>query len=72
VELATISPGKAGRATRAQEKPLTVSHTRARQLLGVGKTKYWQLVKDGKVQVVRVGRCGMATYASIEATAAGA
>jgi hypothetical protein len=56
-------------APKLLEKPFTVSHSRAQKLLGVGKTKYWQLVKDGKIQVVRVGRSGMAKYASLEALA---
>ena len=43
-----------------------VSHVTARRLLDVQKTKYWQLVKDGKIEITEVGNSTMAKYASLK------
>jgi hypothetical protein len=50
-------------------KPILVSGPTARQLIGVGNTKYWELVKSGRIKTVEVGRQKMAVYASLEALA---
>jgi hypothetical protein len=50
-------------------EPLLVTGPVARRLIGVGNTKYWELVKAGKVAVVEVGGRKMATYASLKALA---
>jgi len=50
-------------------KPLLVSNTKAKQLIDVGNTKYWELVKAGKIKTVEVGGRSMAVYASLEALA---
>lgn len=50
-------------------KPLLVSNTKAKQLIDVGNTKYWELVKAGKIKTVDVGGRSMAVYASLEALA---
>ena len=50
-------------------KPLLVSNTKAKQVIGVGNTKYWELVKAGKIKTVDVGGRSMAIYASLEALA---
>jgi hypothetical protein len=47
-------------------EPLLVTGPVARKLIGVGNTKYWELVKTGKVAVVEVGGRKMATYASLK------
>ncbi|MSP02561.1 MAG: hypothetical protein EXR07_16155 [Acetobacteraceae bacterium] len=47
-------------------EPLLVTGPVARKLIGVGNTKYWQLVKSGKVTLVEVGGRRMATYASLK------
>lgn len=47
-------------------KPLLVSNTVAKSLLGVGNTKYWALVKAGQVELVPVGNTKMVRYASLE------
>lgn len=47
-------------------EPLLVTGPVARKLIGCGNTKYWQLVKDGKIAVVEVGGRKMATYASLK------
>ena len=48
-------------------KPLLVSGPEARKLLGIGNTKYWALVKAGKIKVVDVNGRKMPVYASLEA-----
>jgi hypothetical protein len=53
----------------ADRKPLLVSNTVAKQLIGVGNTKYWELVKAEKIKTVDVGGRRMAVYASLEALA---
>jgi hypothetical protein len=54
-------------------EPLLVTGPVARKLIGVGNTKYWELVKAGKVKLVVVGGRRMATYASLkELTKSGA
>jgi hypothetical protein len=50
-------------------KPLLVSNTKAKQVIGVGNTKYWELVKAGRIKTVDVGGRSMAVYASLEALA---
>jgi len=49
-----------------QEKPLLVTNTKAKQLLGVGNTKYWELVKKGLVEQADLGGTKMVVYASLE------
>jgi hypothetical protein len=43
-------------------KPLLVSGSNARELLDVGNTKYWALVKSGAIETVEVGGRKMAVY----------
>jgi hypothetical protein len=52
-------------------KPLLVSGSNARELLDVGNTKYWALVKSGAIETVEVGGRKMAVYASLERLAQG-
>jgi hypothetical protein len=48
-------------------KPLLVNNSTAKRLLGVGNTKYWQLVKAGKIEMVDTGiGYRMPSYASLE------
>jgi hypothetical protein len=47
-------------------KPLLVPGSTARHLLGVGNTKYWQLVKSGAIETVDVAGRKMPTMESIE------
>jgi hypothetical protein len=53
----------------ADRKPLLVTNTKAKKLIDVGNTKYWELVKAGKIKIVEVGGRSMAVYASLEALA---
>lgn len=51
------------------EKPIIVSGPTARRLLSIGNTKFWRLVKEGKIELVEVGGRRMVVYASLEAFA---
>jgi hypothetical protein len=53
----------------AEIKPLLVNNQTARKLIGVGNTKYWELVKAGQIKLVDVGGRKLAVYASLEALA---
>jgi hypothetical protein len=51
------------------EKPLLITASRARRILDVGNTKFWGLVKSGRIQMAEVGKRRLVVYASIEALA---
>jgi len=48
-------------------KPLAVPVKTACQLVGIGNTSMWALIKAGKVKTVSVGRRRLVIYASLEA-----
>jgi hypothetical protein len=48
-------------------KPLLVANSVAKKIIGVGNTKYWELVKTGRIKLVDVGGRKMAVFASLEA-----
>lgn len=52
-------------------KPLLVSGPRARRLLDIGNTKYWDLVKTGAIETSVVGNRRMVVFASLEKLAQG-
>lgn len=47
--------------------PITVTISTARKLSGLGATTIWRLIKDHKLEVVRVGRRTLVTFRSLEA-----
>jgi excisionase family DNA binding protein len=49
-----------------EAKPLTVSVKTACKLVGVGNTTMWELIKEGRVKTVRIGRRRLIIYASLE------
>ena len=51
------------------DRPLLITAPRARRILDVGNTKFWELVKSGKIQMAEVGKRRMVVYASLEALA---
>ncbi len=48
------------------QKPLCVSIRKARELLDVGNTTIWKLVKDGRLRTISIGRKRLVIYASLE------
>lgn len=55
------------RETQEVAKPLAVQVKTACELIGVGNTTMWALIKDGRVKTVRIGRRRLVIYASLEA-----
>jgi hypothetical protein len=47
-------------------KPFVLTGPEARRALRIGNTKYWALVKAGKIELAEIGGRKMPTYASIE------
>jgi hypothetical protein len=48
-------------------KPLTVTVAVARKISGLGNTTVWSLIKQRKLEVVRVRRRTLITFRSLEA-----
>jgi excisionase family DNA binding protein len=65
--MATIHPGITGRAVDDQLEPLAVSPRQARRLLGIGKTRLYQLVAANELKSYRDGRARRITMESIRA-----
>jgi hypothetical protein len=53
------------------DKPILVSAVRAREILDVGVTKFWAMVKAGKIRMADTAGRRMVVYASLEALANG-
>jgi hypothetical protein len=45
---------------------LLVRHQRAQDMLRYGQTKYWQLVRQGEIEVVGKGAMSRAVYSSLK------
>jgi excisionase family DNA binding protein len=54
------------RSASSGMKPLAVPVNTASKLLGVGNTKMWELIKDGRVQTISIGRRRLVIYDSLE------
>ena len=48
-------------------QPLAVSVKTACQLLGIGNTTAWFLIKTGRLRTIKIGRRRLVIYASLEA-----
>jgi excisionase family DNA binding protein len=55
------------RADSTALKPLTVTVATAKKISGLGNTTVWGLIKQGKLEAVRVGRRTLVTFRSLEA-----
>lgn len=49
-----------------QTRPLAVTVKTACELVGVGNTTMWGLIKEGRVKTVSIGRRRLVLYASLE------
>jgi len=47
-------------------KPLTVRLNAAKALLGIGTTKFYELVNAGKITIIKIDGMPLAEYASLE------
>ena len=64
---ASDDPTVAGRGLAVScFKPITVTFQTAKQISGLGMTTLWGLTKDGRLEVVHVGRRTLIVYASLE------
>ena len=50
-------------------EPLTVSVPKAQTILDIGNTKFWLLVKEGRIELAEVGHRRMVVYASLRTLA---
>ena len=48
-------------------KPLAVTVRQARRLSGLGATKIYELINEGRLETVRIGRRRLVRFASLEA-----
>jgi hypothetical protein len=48
-------------------EPLLLRHSDAQRALACGNSKYWELVNEGKIEVVGKGKMSRATYRSVKA-----
>jgi hypothetical protein len=51
-------------------EPITVTVATAKELSGLGTTKIWALIREGKLKVVRVGRRTLVVFTSLKAVLA--
>lgn len=50
----------------ASLKPITVTVPTALAVTGLGRTKFYELVKQGRIRTVAIGRRTLVVYASLE------
>ena len=62
-----MSIANTGLSDVERPKPLTVTVATAKQLSGLGTTTIWSLIKDERLETVRVGRRTLIKFASLEA-----
>jgi hypothetical protein len=62
----SISSTAASHNAAQAMKPLAVPVKTARGLLGIGNTKMWELIKDHRVDTIRIGRKRLVVYDSLE------
>jgi excisionase family DNA binding protein len=47
-------------------KPLTVTVATALSITGLGRTKFYELVKEGRIRTVAIGRRTLVIFADLE------
>lgn len=47
-------------------KPITVTVSTALAITGLGRTKFYELVKNGRIRTVAIGRRTLVTFADLE------
>jgi excisionase family DNA binding protein len=52
-------------------EPLTVRISTAVQLTGISRSRLYELIQSGDLEVVRVGRCTLVSYRSLKALTVG-
>jgi len=54
------------RAQGDQLSPIAVTFPAAKKITGLGLTSLWKLAKEGRIEVVHVGRRALITFRSLE------
>jgi hypothetical protein len=49
-----------------EAEPFFVRHSEAQRLLGLGESRYFQLIREGRIKSVGKGRMSRAVYSSIK------
>lgn len=52
-----------------ESRPITVTVNNALELTGLGRTKLYELISQGTIKTVTIGRRRLVVYASLEALA---
>jgi excisionase family DNA binding protein len=60
-------PSEAFAPLRIEVEPLCVRLNVAAKMIGVGKTKLYELIADGEVEVVKMGKTTCVTVSSLQA-----
>jgi excisionase family DNA binding protein len=55
-----------GDSTALKMEPLLVTVSEGRRLTGLGNTKFYELIKNGTIETVKVGRRTLPTFASLK------
>jgi hypothetical protein len=50
----------------AELKPLAVTFSTAKKITGLGFTSLWKAAKEGRIEIVHVGRRSLISYRSLE------
>jgi excisionase family DNA binding protein len=58
--------------TKPQCEPITVRIPEAIRLTGIGRSKLYELIASGDIEVVKIGRCTLVPMASLYALIKGA
>lgn len=53
-------------ATQPDLKPITVTVPTALAVTGLGRTKFYELVKEGRIRTVAIGRRTLVIFADLE------
>jgi excisionase family DNA binding protein len=59
------------RIWRKQVPPVTISIKDAARAIGIGRTKLYELINSGELQVLKIGRRTLVSAASIKALVSG-
>jgi len=57
VDLSVVSPSRRGGGSGDTKEPLLLDSRQVARLLGISRTKAFQLMSTGVIPVVRIGRC---------------
>jgi hypothetical protein len=66
MEVNVMTDDRTTNVSASSMKPLSVPVKTARELLGIGNTKMWELIKEQRVQTITLGRRRLVVYASLE------